>query len=374
MVRLFEYQAKRFLKQAGISIPKSELIRDLPENPPPIKFPAMLKAQVLTGGRKKAGGVVEVEDFSDLRQQYLTLKDKKIRGFSIDSFLLEEKIPFDVEFYFSILIDRDEKRPLLLFSQEGGIDIEETAPELIYKKPLPPVRKPLAELLTDLELKISLEHEIISKLREFINQCWNLAWELDAELLEINPLVIGPDKNLLALDVHVKLDENALFRHGEFEENLRREFTADEWSAREKGMALVELEQKEGVGIICNGAGLVMATMDAVKKQGGTPINFLDIGGGADRTRILHALNLISKNKNAKIILVNIFGGITRCDEIAHGIIEFKTKSSRELLIRMIGTNFEKGKEMLAEKNIPSFRTMPEVLEALKTKIREINL
>lgn len=367
MVRLFEHESKTIFKQNGILIPNNHLIKDL-ENMPKVRFPLILKAQVLTGGRGKAGGVLKVDNINELRENFDRLKNSSIKGYRIDSFLLEDLVDIKEEYFLSITIDNHAKKPLLIFSKEGGVDIEELfkrSPEKIlkvYLEPVPPLN--LDSMKSKLK-NLGFSEEILNQLIEIIQICYQIMFKIDANLVEINPLVLTSD-GLIALDGHIGIDDNSIFRQPQFEHRVKEELKPDEYEAKSKGMAYVDLENPTGIGLICNGAGLVMGTMDSIKNIGGIPANFLDIGGGANQNRIFHALKMISKKPNISIIFINIFGGITRCDEIAKGIIKFLEKNEVKIIIRMIGTNFKKGQQLLKEHNILSFESLPNALQHLK--------
>ncbi|NHI93603.1 MAG: succinate--CoA ligase subunit beta [Candidatus Lokiarchaeota archaeon] len=367
MVRLYEYESKKIFKENGIKIPNGQLINDL-KNAENIKFPVMLKAQVLTGGRGKIGGVVKIENDTSLRENYERIKNSKFKGYEVKSILLEETIEINEEFFLSITIDNYVEKPLLIFSKRGGVDIEElfeNNPEeilKIYLEYAPPLN--LDQLRSKL-MYLKFPELILNELLEIINNCYQVMFKIDANLVEINPLGLT-SKGLIALDAHIGIDHNSIFRQSQFEHRIREELKPDEYEAESRGMAYVDLENPRGVGVICNGAGLVMGTMDAINDIGGVPANFLDIGGGADQERIYHALKIISKKPFISVIFINIFGGITRCDEIAKGIIRFLNETKANIIIRMIGTNFEDGQKILLNHKITSFESLPEALNHLK--------
>ncbi|MHA1785181.1 MAG: ATP-grasp domain-containing protein [Candidatus Helarchaeota archaeon] len=367
MVRLYEFESKEIFKEHGIRIPKNRLLQDI-DDKMEVEFPIMLKAQVLIGGRGKAGGVVKVNNRDELIKHYRKLKNSKINDYEIHSFLLEELIEIKEEYFLSIAIDNNARKPLLIFSKEGGVNIEE-----LFEKSLEKVIKVYIDYSLPLDIesvrpkfeKLQMNDLILNQLMEIVQTCFQIMFKIDANLIEINPLVMTND-GLMALDAHINIDENSIFRQPRFEHRVKEELKHQEYEARTSGMSYVDLEQSEGIGLICNGAGLVMATMDMIAKLGGVPANFLDIGGGADQNRMFHALQIISNKPGIKMIFINIFGGITRCDEIASGIIKFLEMSPTKIIIRMIGTNFKEGQELLLDHGIKSFESLSEALNHLK--------
>jgi len=330
-MKLKEYQGKEIFQNYGIKIPDSFLITS-PEQIKEIKGPVALKAQVLHGGRGKAG-LIQFATKKDARK-----KAEQIFKKGVKEILVEEKIKTKKEYYLSITIDRLEKKPLLIFSSQGGIDIEELAekyPKKIKKYYIDENFSP-----KEISKEIKIESGLVEKI-------YRIFKEYDAELIEINPLALTK-KGLLALDSKVVIDDNALYRH-EFKKD--ESLTEIEKKAQEADLSYVELNGN--IGIIGNGAGLVMSTLDVVNYYGGKVANFLDVGGGASKEQMEKSLELVLIKK-PKGIFINIFGGITRCDEIAKGIIDYKKKHKIKIpmVVRMIGTNEEEAKKMLKKNKI----------------------
>jgi len=367
MVRLYEYESKDIFASVGMKMPKRHLMKDADDVPKDIKYPFILKSQVLTGGRGKLGGVVEVSNKDDLKTNYNKLMNLPIKGYHPIGLLIEEKVDFLEEYYLALTVDRFQRRPLLIFSKEGGINIEDKT-ESVFKLYMSPLSSFESKKVRSELIKTKLDDKILDELMDFIEKCHTILHDNDANLVEINPIVRTKD-GLIAVDAHVEIDDNAIFRQEKFKDREKEELSADEYEAKSKGMAYVELDQEKGIGLICNGAGLVMATMDLIVNIGGVPANFLDVGGGADAERLYYALNMIAKKPGIDVIFINIFGGITRCDEIAKGIIRFLDEQSFKIVIRMIGTNFKEGQQLLLEKNIKSFESLEDALEDLKTYI-----
>ncbi|MFH1751857.1 MAG: ADP-forming succinate--CoA ligase subunit beta [archaeon] len=366
-MKLKEFQGKQLFKEFGISVPKSFLVEKnfnetlVKEKALSLGKQVVLKAQVLTGGRGKAGGVKVIES-QKVIESLKKMLDSEIKGFKIEQVLVEEKINLEKEFYLSLTIDRDEKNLVFIASSKGGVNIEETAekePEKIVKLK---VGKNLEEnILEEISSKLKLP-----EIKEIAESLHKIFFGLDASLLEINPLVFD-GKKLIAADAKVLFDDNALFRHQELLKfkNVEEE-TEIERKAKEFGLAFVELTGN--VGVIGCGAGLVMASLDVLKYYGVNPANFLDVGGGASKEKTIQALETVLMKKELKAVFVNIFGGITRCDDIAQGIVEFKEKNELKvpLIVRLIGTNDVIGKQVLEENNVGCFDSMEECARKVK--------
>lgn len=325
-MKIYEFVGKKLLRDYGIMVPESYLVK---KEPSEIKFlPVVLKSQVLVGGRMKAGGVLFVHEECEFKSKVKELLFKEIKGEKPYGVLVEKMIPIRKEYYISLVLDREEKDIVILFSEKGGIDIENNKDSIIKTN------------FDDLEGKIPEKiSKILPKLRKLFR-------EKDLTLLEINPLVENINGELYALDIVMHLDDNAIFR-----QNWVKEFVEEKF--------LFHFVKLDGdIGIIGCGAGIVMATMDAVKLLGGEPANFLDLGGGAERDITIEALNLL-KGYGINRIILNIFGGITKCDEIASGLVEFKNKNSEiQLYARLTGTNEEEAKKILKENNIGYYDDM----------------
>ncbi len=367
MVRLYEFESKKILANYGILVPENYLVSSIDElrdNIKKIDFPVMVKAQVLIGGRGKSGGIKGADTPEEAFSIANVLFKTKIKDYEVKSLLIEKKIDIQDEIYIGITVDRLNQNFVLIFSASGGVEIEDLAkadPEKIIKINFKSYEFDDIDLKTHLKA-INYSQEIIFQINELTHQLWRIMNDYDLDLIEINPSILSKDGKLYAADARVNVDDNSIFRHEEFIARTKEGLTQSEIQVKEKGMSYVELDGN--IGIICNGAGLVMATIDTVRHYGGTPANFLDIGGGATRERILFALEVISSNPRIKGILVNIVGGITRCDEIALGIIEFlKNKKEISMVIRLVGTKEKEGKELLAQHGIPMLETMEEAIK-----------
>jgi len=322
-MRLKEYQGKRLFREYGIEIPEGKIISSVKPEPDKIA-----KAQVLSGKRGK-GGLIAAATEKNLRKMFMQCKEV----------LVEEKLDIEKEYYLSLTIDRSEKRIVILFSEEGGIEVEDAK----HMKKVP----------------YELRQEIPKEFAPIVEKMHKLMKEHNATLVEINPLVLAKGR-LIAADAKVILDDNA--EHKGFSKSL----TELEAEASRHGLSYVELEGN--IAIIGNGAGLVMATLDVVDHFGGNVANFLDLGGGASTEKMEKAMQITLKKK-PKAILINIFGGITKCDDIAKGLINYKSRKNIEIPIiaRMIGTNEEEAKEVLKENNIMAYDSMEECAkEAVK--------
>ena len=380
-MKLYEYEAKNIFHKYGIPIPTSVLAKTIDDAKGAAKkigFPVVVKAQVLVGGRGKAGGVKIADNEKELEEVTKKILKMRIKGEKVAAILIEKKVSIKKELYLSVTVDRSKKAPLIIASALGGVDIEEIAerePEKIIKRYVD----------TEIGFKKYIGLEVANKFginldkRAFITlleQLWKISNDFDAELVEINPLVLQEDGTIIAADAKMIIDDNSMFRHKDFEEKLEKrtaEYSIRELKARESGMAYVELDGD--IGIIGNGAGLVMATMDVVKLYGGSPANFLDVGGGASAERMKKALEIVSSHPNVKVIFINILGGITKCDDMAKGIVA-ATKElnlSQKIVIRLIGTNEEEGKKILIENGFHALDSMEKAAKKAVNLIKEEN-
>ena len=373
-MKIHEYQARHLFAEYGIPI----AVGDVAATPQEalaiarkIGFPIVIKAQVLVGGRGKAGGVKVVADEASLVLEFNRIKNLTIKGYSVDRLLVAKAIDIQKEYYVAVTIDNVRGDVVIIASADGGVDIEETArtdPEKILKfyaqgqKTLDESRWALvaAQLFSDVRLQQSAT-VIIAKLLK-------LFFEKDCSLAEINPFVINSDGNWMAADAKIIIDDNALFRQEKIRGLRDLQYDdADEMEAKEKGLSFVKLEGN--VGCIVNGAGLAMGTMDAIKLLGGQPANFLDVGGSSNPEKVLSAFKIILRNKDVKVILMNIFGGITRCDDIANGILAARRqiKIPVPLVVRLTGTNEREAREILSKSGLNPFTSMRQaVTEAVR--------
>jgi succinyl-CoA synthetase beta subunit len=365
-MRFFEYEAKSVFEKNGIRVPKRGYITKSAEASSLAKeigCPVVLKAQVLAGGRGKAGGIKFASIPKEAEELAQVMLGTKIHGLDINGVLIEEKLKIEHEFYLGITIDRSSRRPVALASSMGGMDIEEVAkgsPEKIIRRYIDPLLGMCEFEARLLARKVGFSGNDLAEASKVILTLWRIMREYDAELVETNPFVRTEESNLIAADARLNIDDNSLFRHKDLESRVAigDALNEREAEAREAGMSYVELEGD--VSIIGNGAGLVMATLDMVDLYGGKPANFLDLGGGAESERMLEALRIVSSHPNAKVILINILGGITHCDEMALGIVEARKQVGINipLVVRMVGTNEAEGRDILNRAGIEVLDTM----------------
>ncbi len=344
-MKLQEYQAADIFEDQGIPVAERYLI-EKPEEIKEVEKPVVLKSQVRVGKRGKAGGILFAEDREEAVEKAEELFGKKIRGLEVEKILIAEKAVIENEYYVGLVMDRENKKPTLIMTTEGGMNIEEVAeehPDKIAKRKIDPVTGLKGYEALHLADSIGLEGDELSEMAKIAIKLYHAFEEYDAELAEINPLVSTPN-GLLAIDAVFNIDDNALFRQ-KFEKSESKLVTEREKKADEYDLAYVDLEGD--IAIVGCGAGLVMATLDSVAEYGGEPACFLDLGGGADADDTKHALEIIDMKEGISSIYLNIFGGITQCDKIAQGIIDYKPE--KPTVIRMLGTNEEKGKEMLRD-------------------------
>ncbi len=369
-MKLHEYQSKEIFRDFLIPIPRGHLA-STPEEAKLIaeelNGPVVLKAQVLVGGRGKAGGIRLVNTPEEAKDEASELLGRTIKDFPVRRLLVEEAVSIQQEIYLGMTVDRAAGETLVIASAEGGVDIEEVAqntPEKIARVSV----NPLVGLQDYQARNLALEIEIPRSLwRGFVNICQNLyrAYQkFDLTLAEINPLVITHNNLLIGLDGKINIDDNALFLHPEFldKRDLSVE-TPEELEARKFCLSYINLSGN--IGCMVNGAGLAMATMDIIQHKGGQPANFLDIGGGASSERVLAALRIILANPKVNTVLVNIFGGITRCDEVAKGIIQALNdiETNVPFVVRLVGTNEAEGRLILEGASIETAKTLDEAAQ-----------
>jgi succinyl-CoA synthetase beta subunit len=375
-LRLYEFEGKEIFSRYSIKIPRGAVAsspEDVEKVIDTVGLPAVLKAQVLVGGRGKAGGIRIARSREEAIKIARDMLGSEIRGVKVKRLLIEEAIKIAREIYLSITIDRSVRKYVILGSLEGGVDIEEIAarkPESIariYIEPLVGLRSYHVRALSDF---MGFSGELASKLGSIVSAIYKIMIDYDADLVEINPLALTEGQDLVALDAKITIDDNALYRHQDLASLLEkdpRDMDEDEVIARKHGFSYVKLEGD--VGIMGNGAGLTMASMDLVKLYGGRPASFLDIGGGASRERVKAALTILLRRPDIKSIFINIYGGITRCDEVAMGIVEAirETGSNKKIFVRLVGTREEEGRKILVENGIRYFTDDNEAaLEAVK--------
>lgn len=372
-MRLYEHQAKDILKRYGIKIPVGTIV-DTAEKIDFDKTPAVVKAQVLVGGRGKSGGIRFADNKDEMKKTVQQLLSENIRGETVKKVLVEEKLNIDHEFYLGITLDRDKGIPVVLASAKGGMDIEEVAmesPQSIIKRYIDPLWGfwdfDARKIIRD----IGIKGKDLIEVTPVLSTLYKIFKEYDAELIEINPFVRTTEGTFFAADAKILIDDNSLFRHKEFEEQVQQEYNDLELRAKMKNIAYVDLDGN--IGIIGNGAGLVMATIDTVTLYGGNPANFCDLGGGAEKDRVTNAIDIVLSNKNVKGVFINIMGGITRCDEIAKGIIEYKNIKRIDIpfVIRMVGTREDEGRKICESNGIPVMLTMDEAAKMIVRLVKE---
>ena len=373
---LLEYQGKQLFAQHGLAISDGRAVttvEDAVAAANELGYPVVVKAQVLIGGRGKAGGVKLAANEAEATEHATNILGLDIKGHIVHTLWIEKASDIDTEYYASVLLDRSAKKPLVMFSLEGGVEIEEVAektPELLIKRNVDPLVGLTKDEALDIVRAANTPEDVQDGVADILVALYEVWIEEDATLAEVNPLIITPDRKAKALDAKVSLDESALFRHPENAE-LRYTQGEDEQeaAARAKGITYVALDGD--IGILGNGAGLVMSTLDVVAQAGGTPANFLDAGGGSDAQKITEATEVILSNPNVKAVLFNIFGGITRCDEVAKGLIEAfgQLKPTVPFVVRLDGTNDVDGRELLEQADLPNVTPAKTMLEAAQTVV-----
>ncbi len=353
-MNLFEYQGKDLYKKYSITTPKSIFIKsisDLTENHG-LSFPLVVKAQVQVGGRGKAGGIKIAKNHQELEEHIDAILGMDIKGHKVESLLIEEASEIISEYYISFTLDRSEKKYLMMLSSKGGMDIEEVAaksPDDLIKIHISPSLGLESNVITQAIKDANLNLDYIDELHEIISKLYRLFTEGDCDLVEVNPLAIT-NQGVSALDSKVSLDMNAIYRQDDFKKYEDEiPIPESEKFAKSKGLNFIKLDGS--VGIIGNGAGLVMSTLDVVAEHGGKAANFCDIGGGAKAETVTAALEVLESEEEVTSVLINIFGGITRCDLVAEGIVE-ATKGKElkwPLIVRLDGTNSKEGLEILSK-------------------------
>jgi len=376
-MKLFEYEAKKILKGYGIPIPEGDTARN------PNKAEAIakeigqavvLKSQILVSGRGKAGGIKFADNYEEARKVASNLLGQTIKGCVVTSLLVEEKLDIVEQFYASITVDRQARTYIALASTSGGMDIEEvaqTSPEKIARHWIDPTTGFSPSDARAMLNHFSLDNDVTGQLSDIMHTLYQAAMDYDAELVELNPLVRTTSGQFIAADSRMIIDDNAVYRHTEFKERSlqRADDTPSEAKARKEALAYVDLDGD--IGIIGNGAGLVMATIDLVQTMGGRPGNFLDIGGGGNTEITKKGIMLVMSKPEIKTVLVNVLGGITRCDVVAEAVAQSLKESDtkKPIVVRLVGTNEEEGARILEQVGIKSYRDMDEaVAEVLKTR------
>jgi succinyl-CoA synthetase beta subunit len=371
-MKLFEYEAKNILTKYGIPTPNGGLATNpsqAHEVVSKLKPPFVVKAQVLVAGRGKAGGILFSDSIGEVEKDAEKLLRMQIKGIPVKSVWIEEKIQIKKELYFGITIDRFNQSYVAIASSVGGMEIEEIAtkaPEKIIHFPINPQQGFHSFHARQMARKMGYAGNQLSDLGRIFERLYCVGMDYDAELIEMNPLAETVNEKFVAADARIILDDNALFRHQEYKKRLlegESELTPQEIEAMKNDLAYVKLDGN--IGVIGNGAGLVMATLDTIQYYSGQPANFLDVGGGAPAEKIAIALKIVLSDPKVKALFINILGGITRCDEVARGILEAKAKIgvTKPMVIRLVGTNEAEGKRILTEEGIHVLESMEEAAQ-----------
>lgn len=364
-MKLHEYQAKEIMRRYGIPTPKGQVAQTPDEAyriASELEGHVVVKAQVHVGGRGKAGGISVVKSPEEAKEAASRILGMNIKGLTVRKVLVEQAVEAEDEYYLGVTIDRSRKAIVIIASSEGGVDIEEVAaktPEKISKVRSTPKEGFMPWQARALALSAGFDRRCIPQVGAYFSYLFRLFVENDAELAEINPLMLTEDGRVIAADAKITLDDNALLRHPEYAELWEAEGDDPlEQEARRRGLTYVKLNGD--IGVIGNGAGLVMATIDAIKAEGGEAANFLDIGGGARAEVVQNALELILMDKDVKAILINVFGGITRCDEVAQGLIKAIESVDLDLpvVVRLVGTREKEGRALLSGTSVVTADTM----------------
>jgi succinyl-CoA synthetase beta subunit len=372
-MKLHEYQCKKIFEKYDVPIPKgrvANIASEAKQIAEEFSGRVVIKAQVLVGGRGKSGGIKLAKDPNEAEKFATDILGMEIKGLPVRKILVDEAVSIEQEIYLSIINDRSNNCPVVMASAAGGVDIEEVAqlsPEKIIKLQIDPLLGLQDFQAKDVAIGIDLPREYWKSFIKILHGLYQTFLDTDSTLTEINPLVITKDHRMVALDAKMIIDDNALYRHPELIEFRDPDIEAPaEVEARKYGLSFIKLDGE--IGCMVNGAGLAMATMDIIKQNGGSPANFLDIGGGAGADKVSAALRIILSDPKVKVILINIFGGITRCDEVAKGILS----ALRDIVIkipivvRLVGTNDEEGRKLLRDSEILTADTL---VNAAKTSV-----
>ncbi len=369
-MKIHEYQAKEIFSRFDILIPKGEFTSS-PDEARQIAVryekPVMVKAQVHVGGRGKAGGIKYCADPDEAYFAAEEILGMEIKGLPVKKILVTDALDIVNEAYVGVVLDRVSKKPVIMVSPAGGIDIEEVArktPEKIMKFEVDPIMGLRGFEATGLAMFVYDDFKLARQCAAIIKKLFRVFIDNDASLAEINPLIVTKDGQLIALDAKINLDDNGLYRHAGLEEMRDPDAEEpEEADARKADLSYVKLDGD--IGCCVNGAGLAMATMDLVKHMGGTPANFLDIGGSSSPEKVIAAMKIILGDPNVKVVLFNIFGGITRCDDVATGIVEAvgQLKPGVPIVVRLTGTNEDKARKILKEVGMEASSSMEEAVK-----------
>jgi succinyl-CoA synthetase beta subunit len=366
-LKLFEYEAKTILKEQGVETPKGFLAktsREVGEVAGRFVCPLVVKSQVLLSGRGRAGGILFASSVEEAEEAAERLLDSEVKGVPVKRVLVEERVQVKEELYFGVTVDRFSRSYVVVSSSTGGVDIEDVAlqfPEKVLRMGIEPglgFRPFHARRIAE---QMGYSGRQLLELARILETVSRLAVDCDSVLFEVNPLVETVTGKFVAIDAHIEIDDNALFRHPEFEKRLFedvRKVSSLEIQALRNGIDYVKLDGN--IGVVGNGAGLVMATLDMLNYYGGRPANFLDLGGGAAVERTKVALEIVLSDPDVDVVFVNILGGITHCDEVARAVVEVMgaIDAKKQLVIRLVGTNEEEGKRVLRNKGLMVFESM----------------
>jgi succinyl-CoA synthetase beta subunit len=368
---LLEYQGKQLFATHGVPVPEgrhAETPEEARRGAEELGFPVVVKAQVQIGGRGKAGGIKVAKDADEAEAHARSILGMDIKGLTVHEVWVERASSIAAEYYAAVVFDRGAKQPLVMLSSMGGMDVEEIAashPEAIARLHVDPLVGFQPFHGRRLAFDSGIDSDVVRPTGALLAKLYDVFERSDAMLVEVNPLIVTEERSVAALDAKVSIDDNALHRQAEIGE--MRDPSADdpqEQMARERGVTYVKLDGD--IGILGNGAGLVMSTLDVVAQAGGKPANFLDAGGGAKAEDIVDALEVLLSDKKVRAVLFNIFGGITRCDEVANGILQAldQIEVKVPIVVRLDGTNDEEGRRILAEANRPELHPARTMLEA----------
>ena len=369
-MKIHEYQSKRIFAKYGVPIPNGEVAitpQEAYDIAKDLGGRVIVKSQVLVGGRGKAGGVKLANNPDEAKERAADILGMDIKGLTVRKVLVDEASNIAKEIYMGITNDRASRKPVMMVSAEGGVEIEEVArvsPEKIIKVPINPLLGLQGYQIRDIAASIELPRKNWKEFGSIANGLWKAYKGSDATLAEINPLIITEEETLLAVDGKMLIDDSALFRHPDLSEMRDLDTEAEsETIAREHDLAYIQLDGE--IGCMVNGAGLAMTTMDIVNLFGGSPANFLDIGGGANAEKVAAAFRIILSDPKVKAVLINIFGGITRGDEVAKGILAAmeEVKPDVPMVVRLVGTNAEEGRALLAEADMLTAETLVEAAQ-----------
>jgi len=370
-MKIHEYQARELFRKYAIPVTDGILchtIAEVEKAAAELNRMVVVKAQVLTGGRGKAGGVKLARTVNDAVSAAQKILGMDIKGYTVEKVLVADAVEIQKEYYVGMTIDRNSKSVLFMGSAEGGVEIEEVAkvnPDAIHKIPIDPDLGMTDFMARKIAFKLFSDINMVKQATDIFKKMYKLCIETDASLVEINPLVITDGNKLMAIDGKMNFDDNALYRQAEIAAmNEPDEDEKKEIAAKESGLTYIRLDGN--IGCMVNGAGLAMASMDVIKHFGGNPANFLDIGGSSSPQKVIDAMNLLMSDKNVKVIMINIFGGITRCDDVAKGLVTALKQLNVDIpiVIRLSGTNAEEGLRILAENNLPTVGSLSEAAQA----------